>query len=509
MADEDLYAVLGVPKTAEADALKKAYRKLAGQLHPDKNPGNKSAESRFKQVNHAYEVLGDAKKRKLYDEFGEEALREGFDVERARAYKGWAARQPPGGVRDGYGGAQAFDPEDLFGGAAAGGAGFGDLFGDFMGRSRRQRGPAKGPDLESEITIDFASAVKGATFELRPQGSAAAPVNVRIPPGAADGSRIRIPGQGGPSPNGGPRGDLVLTVHVTPHPHFRREGDDLHLDFSGSADQTQGPANIRPPLVQAACAFVLIALIDPTMYVSSGMLRAFRITARDGSVLNPGFPAPVNTYNPTVHALVDAMFAALAPIIPGRVRADGAASRSIIIGGRSTSAGKSYVQYEIFGGGDGARASKDGLSGTSVNQSNAKIAPVEIIESEFPTRLTRFELIRDSGGAGQFRGGLGIRREYINLADARFSIRSAKHVIPPNGMAGGGAGAPGDIWINPDTKDAKHLPTRYADYPLKAGDIFRLDTPGGGGYGDARSRPPELRAHSHLYRELDREVRPI
>jgi N-methylhydantoinase B len=285
---------------------------------------------------------------------------------------------------------------------------------------------------------------------------------------------------------------ITLGQPVRIHVVVEKQGDDLHFDFSGSADQTQGPANIRPPLVQAACAFVLIALIDPQMYVSSGLLRGFRITACDGSVLNPRFPAPVNTYNPTVHAIVDAMFAALAPIVPGRVRADGAASRSIIIGGRNTSAGKGYVQYEIFGGGDGARSSKDGLSGTSVNQSNAKIAPVEIIESEFSTRLTRFELIRDSGGAGQFRGGLGIRREYINLADARFSIRSAKHVIPPNGMAGGGAGAPGDIWINPETDGAKRLPTRYADYPLKEGDVFRLDTPGGGGYGDPLSRPPEF-----------------
>jgi N-methylhydantoinase B len=89
-----------------------------------------------------------------------------------------------------------------------------------------------------------------------------------------------------------------------------------------------------------------------------------------------------------------------------------------------------------------------------------------------------------------FRGGLGIRREYLNLADARFSIRSTKHVIPPNGFAGGGAGRTGDIWINPGTDRAKRLPTRYADYPLKAGDIFRLDTPGGGGYGDALARPP-------------------
>jgi N-methylhydantoinase B len=227
------------------------------------------------------------------------------------------------------------------------------------------------------------------------------------------------------------------------------------------------------------------------MYVSSGLLRAFGITARDGSVLNPRFPAPVNTYNPTVHALVDALFAALGPIVPGKVRADGSGSRSIIIGGRSTSAGKGYVQYEIIAGGGGARATKDGASAITVNQSNARIAPIEIIESEFPTRVVRCELIRDSGGAGLYRGGLGIRREYLNLADARFSIRSMKHVIPPNGASGGGTGRPGDIWINPGSDQAKRLPTRYADYPLQAGDIFRLDTPGGGGYGDPLSRPVE------------------
>ncbi len=99
------------------------------------------------------------------------------------------------------------------------------------------------------------------------------------------------------------------------------------------------------------------------------------------------------------------------------------------------------MQYEILGGGGGARALKDGTSGTSVNQSNAKIAPIEIIESEFPTRVLRFELIPDSGGAGEFRGGLGIRREYENLADARFSIRSTKHVIAPRGAAGGDVAA--------------------------------------------------------------------
>ncbi|HET9246152.1 MAG TPA: hydantoinase B/oxoprolinase family protein, partial [Xanthobacteraceae bacterium] len=199
----------------------------------------------------------------------------------------------------------------------------------------------------------------------------------------------------------------------------------------------------------------------------------------------------VNTYNPTIHALVDAIFDAMSHVVPGKVRADGSGSRSIILGGRDTYSGKGYVQYEIIAGGAGARAGKDGASGITVNQSNAKIAPVEIIESEFPTRLTRFELIADSGGAGEFRGGLGIRREYLNLADARFSIRSMKHLIPPNGCAGGGSGRRGDLWINPDTPAAKRLPTRYADYPLRAGDIFRLDTPGGGGHGDALARDAE------------------
>jgi curved DNA-binding protein len=249
---EDLYAILGVPKTADADAIKKAFRKLAGQLHPDKNPGNAKAEARFKQVTHAHDVLGDPQKRKLYDEFGEEGLREGFDADRVRAYKQWSTRQ--GGVRGRpptsvYGGSgETVDLEDLFGGAGgAGGGGIGDIFGDFVGRARRQRGPSRGPDLESEVTIDFASALRGATLELRPQGDSGAPVTVRVPTGAGEGSRVRIAGQGAPSSNGGPRGDLVLTVHVTPHPFFRREGEDLHLDLPLTLAEAYHGGKVRVP----------------------------------------------------------------------------------------------------------------------------------------------------------------------------------------------------------------------------------------------------------------------
>lgn len=248
MAD-DLYGVLGVPRNADASTIKKAFRKLAAQLHPDKNPGNKSAEARFKEINRAHDVLGDPKKRKLYDEFGEEGLREGFDPARVRAYRDWASRQRAAGGA--AGGAQTFDLEDMMGGGGASG-GFGDLFGDLIGRARRGRGPSKGPDLESEITIDFASAVKGATLELRPQGLAGSPVTVRIPAGAADGSRVRIAGQGGPSASGGPRGDLVLAIHVTPHPHFRREGDDLHLDLPVTISEAYHGAKVKVPTVEAS-----------------------------------------------------------------------------------------------------------------------------------------------------------------------------------------------------------------------------------------------------------------
>jgi curved DNA-binding protein len=273
---QDLYAILGVPKNADADVVKKAYRKLAGKLHPDKNPGKPDIEARFKEVNHAYDVLGDAKKRQLYDEFGEDGLREGFDPERGRAYKEWASRQGRGHRPDA--GAPAVDLEDLFGGSSGG---VSDLFGDLMGRARRPRGPSKGPDLESEITIDFASAVHGATLELRPQGAGGEPVTVRIPPGATEGSRVRIPQQGGPSANGGPRGDLVLNVHVTPHPFFRREDNDVHLDLPITIAEAYHGAKVRVPTLEGAV----------TLKVPPGSQSGQTVRLRGKGVARKGQPA--------------------------------------------------------------------------------------------------------------------------------------------------------------------------------------------------------------------------
>jgi curved DNA-binding protein len=249
----DFYSVLGLSRSATADEIKKSYRKLAAKLHPDKNPGNKSAEAQFKEVNRAYEALGDPKKRALYDEFGEDALREGFDAERMRQYKAWASQQGAGGGGGGGGGVP-FNIEDLFrgtggqGGVDFGGGGMGEIFGDLFGARgrRRARGPSRGPDQESEITIDFPAAVRGGMFTLRTSDSAE-PITVRIPPGADEGSKLRIAGQGAPGSNGGSRGDLLLNIHVRPHPFFRRDKSDLHLDLPVTPGEAYEGAKVKVP----------------------------------------------------------------------------------------------------------------------------------------------------------------------------------------------------------------------------------------------------------------------
>jgi curved DNA-binding protein len=250
----DFYGVLGVARGASPDEIKKRYRKLAAKLHPDKNPGDKASESQFKDVNRAYEVLSDPKKRSLYDEFGEDALREGFDAERMRQYRAWSSQGgAPGGARGNTN--VPFDINDFLRRAGTGPSaaadgdetgGMGDLFGDLFGGRKRKRGPARGPDQESEITIDFGMAVKGGTLTLRTSESSEA-ITVRIPPGAAEGSRLRLPGQGGSSPNGGARGDLLLRIHVRPHPFFRREGMDLHLDLPIKPGEAYEGAKVKVP----------------------------------------------------------------------------------------------------------------------------------------------------------------------------------------------------------------------------------------------------------------------
>jgi len=220
--EKDFYAALGVSKDVSDAELKKVYRKLARQYHPDSNAGDAAAEARFKEISEAYSVLSDAEQRREYDQL--------------RALGAGGARfTAPGGAGAGSfddllgdlfarggGGARGGDYEDLLSGLFGGaGGGFGQP------NPRVRRGPQRGRDVQASTTLDFATAVNGDTIRL--QSRDGKPVNVKIPAGVADGQRIKLRGKGEPSPNGGEPGDLVLEVSVRPHPVFTRDGLNLRV----------------------------------------------------------------------------------------------------------------------------------------------------------------------------------------------------------------------------------------------------------------------------------------
>ena len=229
--EKDFYEVLGVDRTAPPKDIKKAYRKLAQTYHPDTNPGDSGAETRFKEVTEAYDVLSDPKVREEYDQ-----ARDAF------ARGAWAGS--PGG------GAQYVRFEDMGGagdlGSIFGGFGFGDLFG-----GTRTRGPQKGADLEGDISLGFDEAIGGATRALTisgPDGSRE--VQVKIPAGVEDGQRIRVTGKGRPGGDGGPPGDVYVRVHVADHPIFRRRGRNLEVTVPISYPEAALGANVTVPTLE-------------------------------------------------------------------------------------------------------------------------------------------------------------------------------------------------------------------------------------------------------------------
>jgi len=300
MAERDYYKILGVERGASKDEVRKAYRKLARKFHPDINPGNKEAESKFKDLSVAYDVLSDEKKRKLYDEFGEAGLAAGFDAEKARSYEQWRQQSARAG------GAQTYDMDDL-------GDLFGNLGGMFRQGSRAPTGPQRGADIESSMEIDFLDSVRGFQTAItleRPltcdtcHGSGARPgttpitcpechgsgsisiaqgplqfrqscprcsgsgklpgepcavcggsgrvmraetIRVNIPPGADPGKRIRLRGKGEAGIRGGPAGDLFITPHIRPHGILTRSGRDLSMDLPITVGEAVRGASVDVP----------------------------------------------------------------------------------------------------------------------------------------------------------------------------------------------------------------------------------------------------------------------
>ncbi len=233
------YEVLGVAKDATGDAIRTAYRKLARKHHPDVNPGNQAAEDKFKAISAAYEVLGDEKKRKAYDEFGDDSLRGGFDADKAREYAKWQGQrqqQRSSGFADQQGPVD-FDFTEFFSGMGGNGMG---------GRGQaRARGPRRGQDQTATVQIELRQAIEGAemTADLPGHGS----VRIRIPKGADTGSTLRVPGKGAPGSGGGPAGDLIIETVVAPHPLLRREGLDLHYALPVTLAEAYTGASIEVP----------------------------------------------------------------------------------------------------------------------------------------------------------------------------------------------------------------------------------------------------------------------
>lgn len=246
---EDYYKTLGVDRNASQADIEKAYRTLARKYHPDMNPDDKTAKKKFQQVQAAFDVLSDASKRELYDRYGssfESAARGGPRP----GPQGWSAQGAPGfedvdlsqffGERFGQGGAGPFDFFSQFGRAGRGARG---------GRGARPAAADRGADLTAELEIPFNLAVAGGQTQITLARGEGHPetITVKVPAGIDEGKKIRLRGQGAPAPEGGTPGDLLITVHVAPHPWFQRRGDNLHVRLPVTLREAAEGAKVDVP----------------------------------------------------------------------------------------------------------------------------------------------------------------------------------------------------------------------------------------------------------------------
>lgn len=254
----DYYDVLGIKRTATQDEIRAAYRRLAREYHPDVNKAPDAA-AKFNEVQQAYDTLSDPEKRRAYDRFGAGGPTNPFAAGMGgmgggggrRGTYTWTNVGAPGAPGAGFGDADVASIfEEIFGGERSGSP--------FGGRARARSRPTRGRDIQQDLPIDFMLAAKGGAQTLRVRrGGAAQTIEVSIPPGTADGAKLRVRGAGSPSSNGGPPGDLILQVHVQPHPWFRREGRDVLIDLPLSITEAALGATVAVPTLSGRAEVVV------------------------------------------------------------------------------------------------------------------------------------------------------------------------------------------------------------------------------------------------------------
>ena len=275
--------------------------------------------------------------------------------------------------------------------------------------------------------------------------------------------------------------DVTITV----------DGDSLTMDFTGSSPQVRGAINCPLPFTVSCCGYAVRSIMQTDIPNTSGTFRPLRVIAPEGSILNHVMPAASTARGVVGFRLCDALFGALAQVVPDQVPAAGEGGNTLIIIGGYKSDGSSFVMFDLVAGTWGARASKDGNDGLANPASVLANIPAELLEREYPFRLQEYGLACDSGGPGRYRGGLAVVREFRYLGEqpVNLSIRSDRRDYPPYGLFGGKSGGPSLNLLNPGTDREELLPTKIT-MSMRPGDVLRHVQAGGGGRGDPLKRDP-------------------
>ncbi len=299
-------------------------------------------------------------------------------------------------------------------------------------------------------------------------------------------------------------GDGVRDAPVRVHVKVTKRGDRLTIDLSGSDPQTEGPANAVVQVIEAATIGAVLSVVDHHIANNEGVRQAIDFICPPGLVVNPCFPAPVNSYIPTTHLVYSCVSEAVGKLSPERAVADsGFGLGAIAFGYKATRTGESYVHYEITQTALGGTASADGCSIIFPMMIFETIQPIEIVESEFPVRVVDFSVWKDSAGAGEHRGGLGYRREFELLEEAQFISRLAQRKFGALGAAGGKPSALSQTIVRTPNATERALPG-LAQMTLPAGTRVRIEQSGGGGWGE-----PHRRARERIIADVeDRYVSP-